>query len=166
MANSAEYRFMQQQGFEVGDEESTKRHFYSLLFQPRIVGFLMLIAIIFQIAPVFLIVGAILWLNAILPRANPFERFYDAVIGSSKKYPALPPAPAPRRFMQGMAGSLMLISAFSIWNGWTLLAYISGAFIAGAFALLLFGKFCLGAYLFHTIKGNIAFANATCPWSE
>jgi len=38
--------------------------------------------------------------------------------------------------------------------------------IAGAFAALLFGRFCLGAYVYHLLKGNVAFANGTCPWSD
>ena len=35
-----------------------------------------------------------------------------------------------------------------------------------AFSLLLFGKFCLGAYVFHLLKGRVAFANSTLPWAR
>ena len=34
------------------------------------------------------------------------------------------------------------------------------------FAALLFGKFCLGAYVYHLLRGNVALANGTCPWSD
>jgi hypothetical protein len=166
MASSAEYRFMQQQGFKVSDEISTKRHFRSLLFQPTIVGSTLLLAIVFQLASLFLLLGLILWFNSLLPKANPFERLYDKMIGRSKNYPDLPPAPMPRRFMQGMAGTLMLITGFFILIGWTITAYITESFIAIAFILLLFGKFCVGAYIYHLLNGNITFANATCPWSK
>jgi len=32
-----------------------------------------------------------------------------------------------------------------------------------AFVALLFGKFCLGAYLDHVLRGRIDFANSTLP---
>lgn len=166
MASSNEYKFMQQQGFKVGDEPSAKSHFTSLLFQPRIVGGLIVIATIFQSGLLFLILGIVLWFNAIFPVFNPFERTYDALFGKRKGYPPLPPAPMPRRFMQGMAGTLCLLAAIFILLNWNLAAYITEAFILIAFALLLFGKFCLGAYIYHALKGNISFANATSPWKK
>jgi hypothetical protein len=166
MNRSKEYKFMQQQGFEVGDEESTKRHFKSLLFQPTIVGSLILLAVLFQIAPLFLGIGVVLWFNALFPQANPFERLYDATIGKINNYPVLPPAPPPRRFMQGMAGTLMLLASFFIYQNLRVPAYITQGFIVIAFSLLLFGKFCVGAYLYHIFTGKSSFANSTCPWSE
>ncbi len=29
---------------------------------------------------------------------------------------------------------------------------------------LIFGKFCLGSYVFHLLRGEAAFANRTLPW--
>jgi hypothetical protein len=29
-----------------------------------------------------------------------------------------------------------------------------------------FGRFCLGAYLFHLLRGEVAFANSTLPWAK
>ncbi len=34
------------------------------------------------------------------------------------------------------------------------------------FAALLFRKFCLGAYIYHVLRGQSAFANATLPWAR
>jgi uncharacterized membrane protein YccC len=166
MSRSAEYKFLQQQGFPVSDEPSSKRLFSSLLFQPAIVGLSLLVAIIFQIPPLFIVLGLLLWFNALVPRANPFERYYDFVFGRRKFYPPLPPAPAPRRFMQGMAGTLMLLAGISLLKNWLLISYITQAFIAVAFSLLLFGKFCVGAYIYHYLTGNKSFADTTCPWSK
>jgi polyferredoxin len=166
MQRSAKYKFMQQQGFQQESEEATNSHFDALLFQPIIVGSAMLLAIIFQSAPIFLIFSVLLWINTLFPIANPFERLYDVLIGKKREQKPLAPAPAPRRFMQGMAASLMLLSGITILTGLTTVSYIAQAFIAVAFALLLFGKFCVGAYIFHLITGNAKFANQTCPWSK
>lgn len=43
---------------------------------------------------------------------------------------------------------------------------IYAMFWASAFGALLLGKFCLGAYVYHLLRGNVAFANGTCPWSD
>lgn len=157
---------MQQQGFEVSDESSTRRHFRILLFQPIIIGSFVLIAILTQERWIFFLSGILLWFNTILPQANPFERFYDATTGRRKKYPPLPPAPPPRRFMQGMSGTLMVLAGIFIAQGWLILAAITQVLIAMAFSALLFGKFCVGAYLYHCLTGNARFANTTSPWSR
>jgi hypothetical protein len=39
-------------------------------------------------------------------------------------------------------------------------------FLVVAFGALLFGKFCLAAYVYHLLRGHVAFANGTCPWSD
>jgi hypothetical protein len=65
----------------------------------------------------------------------------------------------------GMAATFMLAAGFSLLRGWTAASYAFQGLIAVAFAALLFGKFCLGAYVYHLLKGNVAFANGTCPWS-
>jgi len=36
--------------------------------------------------------------------------------------------------------------------------------LVAAFSMLVFGKFCLGAYFFHVLRGESAFANRTLPW--
>lgn len=74
----------------------------------------------------------------LVPQANPFETFYN-------------------RFV---APGLTLL-----W-GWTAASYALQGLLAVAFAALLFGKFCLGAYVYHLLKGNVAFANGTCPWCD
>jgi hypothetical protein len=34
-----------------------------------------------------------------------------------------------------------------------------------AISALLCGKFCLGAYIYHLLRGQFSFANATLPWA-
>jgi hypothetical protein len=45
------------------------------------------------------------------------------------------------------------------------LAWVCQACLLAGFSSLLFGKFCLGAYVYHLLKGRAAFANSTLPWS-
>ena len=45
------------------------------------------------------------------------------------------------------------------------LAWVLQAMLVVGFSSLLFGKFCLGAYVYHLLKGRVAFANSTLPWA-
>ncbi len=45
------------------------------------------------------------------------------------------------------------------------LAWVLQAMLVVAFSALLFGRFCLGAYVYHLLKGRAAFANSTLPWA-
>src|SRR6266702_1520464 len=118
-------------------------HFAGLYFQPRIVGALVLVAIIFQSPVLFFILSALLWWNVLFPEWNPFELIYNRMIAAPRERPALTPAPLPRRFAQGMAASFMLFAGIA-----------------------LVGKFCLGAYVYHVLRGQKALANATLPWTR
>ena len=80
--------------------------------------------------------------------------------------PLLTQAPGPRRFAQGMAATFMLAAALTLLQGWRTASYVFQGLLVVAFAALLFGKFCLGAYVYLLLKGNVALANGTCPWSD
>ncbi len=162
---TAKYKFIQQQGFDNDTEATAETHYNALLFQPIIVGSMMAIAILTQSATIFLIFGLILWINTLLPSLNIFEIIYNSTFRLMRNEPRLEPAPKPRRFMQGMAGTLMLGAGFTLLLGVSGLSYLFQGFIAVAFAALLFGKFCVGAFIYHYVTGNAKFANATCPWS-
>ncbi|HKJ68680.1 MAG TPA: DUF4395 family protein [bacterium] len=163
MTTRAEKNFLDQQGYLEDDKQ--RIWFNALQFQPTIVGSGVLIATLLQLPALFFILSAILWVNVLFPRLNPFENFYNAVIALRKNVQPVPPAPPARLFAQGMATVLMLISAVSLLAGWNLAAYIAEGLLIVAFGSLLFGKFCLGAYIYHLLKGRVSFANATCPWS-
>jgi hypothetical protein len=78
----------------------------------------------------------------------------------------LTPAPAPRRFAQGMAAAFTAGAAAALLLGSPPAAWVLEAFLVIAFSALLFGKFCLGAWVFHLLRGEVAFANSTLPWSS
>jgi predicted CDP-diglyceride synthetase/phosphatidate cytidylyltransferase len=104
--------------------------------------------------------------NTVFPRWNPFERFYDRAVGRRRGLPRLQPAPGPRRSMQGMATGFMLVVGLALSLGWRTTAYVFEGFLIAAFAALLGGKFCAGAYIYHVLRGRVDFAGATCPWSR
>ena len=166
MARSAVMNFMKQQGFAPEPPDRAAQRFRGLQFQPIIVGSMMLVAIVSQSPAIFLLGSAVLWLNALVPAANPFENFYNRFVARPRGRPPLTPAPQPRRFAQGMAAVFMLAAGLTLLQGWRTASYVFQGLLAVAFAALLFGKFCLGAYVYHLLKGDTAFANGTCPWSD
>src|SRR6266566_404824 len=94
MARSAVVNFMKQQGFTPEPPDRAALRFRGLQFQPTIVGSMMLVGILTQSPAIFLLLSALLWLNVLLPAANPFENLYN-------RFVARPPAPdtnAPRQF--------------------------------------------------------------------
>lgn len=158
--------FVRQQGFSETPKESCSAHFSALNFQPRVTGPLVLVGILFQFAPIFLVLSAVLWWSALLPRWNPFDAIYNLLLAGRSGRPRLTPAPAPRRFSMGMAASFMLGIGVSLLAGWTALALVLQGFLVVALVALLFGKFCLGSYIFHMLRGEVSFANRTLPWSR
>ncbi len=110
--------------------------------------------------------STILWWSALVPSLNPFEIVYNRTIASPRGRPPLLPAPGPRRFAQGMAATFVLIIGIALVESWTITAYLFEALIVVAISALLFGRFCLGSYIYHLLFGQPSFANATLPWAR
>jgi hypothetical protein len=165
MTSQNTINFMKQQGF-TEEESLTRAHFVALNFQPRIIGPLVLLGIIFQSPVVFLALSAALWWSAALPSLNPFETLYNRAIAITNGQPLLTPAPAPRRFAQAMAGALLLVIGISLLLGSTFSAYVFEAVMVLSMAVLLFGKFCLASYIYYLLRGQLSFANSTLPWAR
>src|SRR5438445_6536487 len=145
MARSAVLNFMKQQGFAQEPPDRAALRFKGLQFQPTIVGSMMLVAILTQSPAIFLLVSALLWLNVLVPAANPFERVYNRFVARRHGRPPLTPAPGPRRFAQGMAAVFMLAAGLTLLQGWRSASDVCQRLPAVAFGQLLLGKFCLGA---------------------
>jgi hypothetical protein len=169
--SSSVTRFMQQQGFTQEPPAACDLHFAGLLFQPRLVFPAVLAAIAAQLASpslsaaLHLVVAAVLWWNAIVPSRNPFEMVYNRWLAGAEGV-RLVPAPAPRRFAQGLAAAFNLGAALALLLGAQSLAWLLQTLLIVAFSALLFGRFCLGAYVYHLLRGRVAFANATLPWAR
>ena len=166
MQNSAKLNFVLQQGVPNVRADGCDLRYSALMFQPRMVGITVLIALILQAWDLFLALSIILWWNVCLPKLNPFDHIYNHFIARPRGLPRLDSAPAPRRFAQGMAATFMLGTALSLMFGWRWAAWIIEAFLVLALALLNFGRFCLGSYIYHLFRGNARFANDTLPWSR
>lgn len=165
MAESKRH-FIQQQGFEEAAEAGCSTHFAALMFQPRVTGVIVAFALVTQSAPLFLALSALLWWNVLQPTHNPFDAIYNRMIAEPQKLLRLEPAPPPRRFAQGMAGSFMLAIGVCLLGGWLLAAWILEAFLVAALSALIFGRFCLGSYIYYLLHGRTGFANRTLPWAH
>lgn len=163
---TAELNFVRQQGLRNASPQTCGYEYPALMWQPRVIGVIVLVAIVFQAWPVFLGLGMLLWWNAALPDLNPFDALYNRLIATPKGRPRLGPAAAPRRFSQAMAGSFMLGIGLSIFSGWTIGAWVLEGFLLAALAALIFGRLCMGSYLFFLFTGQAGFANATLPWTR
>jgi hypothetical protein len=166
MSSRVVTNFMRQQGFGEEPDAARRRHFDGLNFQPRIVFPTVLLAILLQSAWLHLAISAVLWWNTLVPTLNPFERAYDRWIARPRGREPLAPAPGPRRMAQGMAAAFNLGAAVALLTGHALVAWVMEACLVVGFSALLFGRFCLGAYVYHVLKGRVGFANATLPWSK
>src|SRR5256885_3933722 len=91
MARSAVMNFMKQQGFTQEPPDRAALRFKGLQFQPMIVGAMMLVAIVTQSPAIFLLVSALLWLNVLVPAANPFENLYNRFVARRRGRPPLTP---------------------------------------------------------------------------
>jgi hypothetical protein len=116
-------------------------------------------------AGLHLLLSAVLCWNTVLPALNPFEHAYNRWVARPKGRLELVPAPGPRRMAQGMAAAFNLGAGLALLYGMAPLAWVLQAMLVVAFSALLFGRFCLGAYVYHLLKGRVAFANSTLPWA-
>ncbi len=161
----AHINFVKQQGFGETSARTCNLQYPALMFQPKVIGVLVLIAVLLQSSSLFLVLSAVLWWSALVPRLNPFDRLYNALTAGRAGPPALA-APSPRRFAQGMAATFMLVIGVSLLAGWNRLAWVLEALLLAALGALIFGAFCLGAYVFHLLTGNGRFAHRTLPWRQ
>jgi hypothetical protein len=124
------------------------------------------VGLAFQAWSYFLALWALLWWSAALPSLNPFDALYNQLVAKPKGLPSLGPAPAPRRFAQALAGTFALVIGLSLFFGWSIIAWAFEALLIAALAALIFGRFCLGSYLFLLFTGQAGFAKRTFPWAR
>jgi hypothetical protein len=163
---TAKVNFVRQQGFRDASPEACAYQFPALMWQPRAIGVLVLAGLVLQAWPWFLALSALLYWNAALPRLNPFDALYSRLVTKRKGLPFLGPAPSPRRFSQAMAGTFMLAIGLALLSGWNAVAWALEALLVAALVALIFGRFCLGSYLFFLFSGQGEFANRTLPWAR
>jgi hypothetical protein len=163
---TAEINFVRQQGFRDASPEACSYQYPALMWQPRAIGILVSVGLVLQAWLYFLALSALLWWNVASPHLNPFDALYNRLAAKPKGLPRLGPAPGPRRFAQAMAGTFMLAIGLSLFSGCRALAWAVEAFLLAAQEARIFGRFCLGSYLFLLFTGQADFANRTLPWSR
>jgi hypothetical protein len=167
---TAKLNFVRQQGFSDASPQACGYQYPALMWQPRAIGVLVLVGLALQAfvqaGPYFLALSALLWWNVVLPRLNPFDALYNALVAGPKGLPRLGPAPAPRRFAQALAASFMLAIGLSLLFGSRVLTRTLEALLLAALGGLILGRFCVGSYLFLLVTGQSAFAKRTLPWAR
>ena len=156
--------FILQQGLDAPAQESCPVRFSALMFQPRVVGSVILLAVILQSPAIFLVLSGILWWNVLIPRFNPFDAAYNRTLANRPGAVRLGPAPPPRRFAQGMAGSFALAIGVLLLLQPGTAAFVLQVLLLAALAALIFGRFCLGSFLYYLLRGRSDFAIGTLPW--
>ena len=163
---AAEINFVKQQGLMDVSTRTCGYQYPALMWQPRVIGALVLLGAVLQAWLLFLVLSLVLVWSAALPNLNPFDALYNRVVAGPKQRPRLGSAPAPRRFAQAMAATFMLAISMSLLSGWSTLAWILEAVLLLALGALIFGRFCLGSYVFLLCTGRATFANSTLPWAR
>lgn len=163
---TAKLNFVRQQGLRDASPETCSYQYLALMWQPRAIGILVLVGLVFQAWSYFLALSAVLWWNFVLPHLNPFDALYNRFVAKPKGLPRLGAAPTPRRFAQAMAGTFMLAIGLSLLFGWSTLVWALEALLLAALGALIFGRFCLGSYLYLLLTGQSGFANRTLPWTH
>jgi hypothetical protein len=161
---TAKLNFVRQQGFPNATPETCSYLYPALMWQPRIIGILFLVGLAFQAAPFFLALGALLWWNVFFPALNPFDALYN-LVARPKCVPRLPAAPAPRRFAQAEAGTIIAAIGLALLGEVNLIAYALEGLALVSLGALIFARFCQGSYLYLLFTGQSAVANQTLPWS-
>lgn len=162
MPDLAGRNFVLQQGLSPPEGPSCSRLSRALLFQPRVVAVVLVVATILQSPALFFGLAGILGWCALFPALNPFDWVYNGMLG--RRGTTLGPAPPPRRFAQGMAGAFALAIAVALWLEIHPVAWVLQGIFLLAVLSLVFGRFCLGSFVYHLTRGRGKFARDTLPW--
>jgi hypothetical protein len=160
---TSKLNFVRQQGFPDASPEACSYLYPALMWQPRVIAILFLVGLAFQAAPFFLALGALLWWNVIFPAFNPFDALFN-LVAKLKNVPRLPPAPAPRRFAQAEAGTVIAAIGLALFSELNLLAHSLEGLVLASLGALIFGRFCQGSYIYWLATGQSSIANRTLPW--
>lgn len=124
----------------------------ALMLQPRIVGVVVALGVLLQSSWVFLALSAALWCGTVFPSLNLFDAIYHHIVARRRGLPPLDFAMAPRRFAQGMAGSVAMVIAVALFTQTTIVAWtFEGLFVVASMAVV-FRDSCAGADLYHALR--------------
>ncbi len=90
MSEIAKRQFVRQQGFGDAPPASCAYQYSGLMFQPRLLAAIVLLAILLQSAAMCLVLAGILWWNVLVPQRNPFDALYNRTIAAPRNLPRSP----------------------------------------------------------------------------
>jgi hypothetical protein len=152
----SQLRFIRQQGVTAPNPD---RHLYSaLMFQPRIIAGVTLAGIVLQSPWVFLTLSGVLWWGALIPSRNLFDAAYNYLVALPCGLARLEAALPPRRFAQGMAGTIALLIGAALLVQAIFAAWILQGFLAAGVGVTVFGDFCGPAHLYTTLRRAVHWA--------
>jgi hypothetical protein len=149
----SQIRFIRLLGFP-GDEFPDS--FYSaLMFQPRAVFCVVLVGILTQSAWPFVALSAALLSGTVMTSLNPFDAIYNYAVACRRGLRPLGVTPAPRRFAQGMAGTIAMVIAMALFAKVSLVAWIFEGVLAVASAAVVFKDKCAGADMYYLLRRTL-----------
>jgi hypothetical protein len=161
----ANLNFVRAQGFET-TIAACEYQYPALMWQPRMIGLLVVLGILLESGWYFIGLAAVLAWNVLVPRFNPFDAIYDHFVLKRIGHAPVSPAPAPRRFSQAVASMFMVGIGLAMLSERATLAWTLQVILLFFLAALIFGRFCVGSYLYYHLVGKRVFANKTLPWRE
>ena len=103
---ASQFRFILQQGFPA--ERASTELYAALMFQPRVIGVLVVLGNVFQSTWLFVALSAVLWWSTFVPTQNPFDAVYHRVVAGPRGRSPLGVPPGPRLFAEGMGATVTL----------------------------------------------------------
>ena len=143
-------RFIREQGFE---GTAFPDSFYTaLMFQPRGIAALAVLGAVAHSPWLFVVLAAVLWWSTAVPALNPFDAIYNHAVAYPRRLRPLGGAPAPRRFAQGLAGTVAGVVGVAFLMGATATGWVFAAvFILASMAAVLRDS-CFGAHVYHQLR--------------
>jgi hypothetical protein len=146
----SQIRFIRQLGFPGTQFPDS---FYSaLMFQPRAVGGVVALGVLLQSPWPFLALSAVLWWSTVFPSFNVFDAIYNSVVAYPRGLRPLGLAPPPRRFAQGLAGTVAMVIGLALLMEVTTVAWIFQALFVVASLTVVFRDNCAGAEVYYVLR--------------
>jgi hypothetical protein len=147
-------RFIRQLGFP--GHEFPGSFYSALMLQPRVVGCVVALGVLLQSAWIFAALSAVLWWSTCFPSLNPIDAAYDRFVARRRSLRPIGIAPPPRRFAQGMAGTVALVIAVALFTKVAIVAWIFEAMLVVAVMGVVFRDSCAGAEVYHLLRRTIS----------
>jgi hypothetical protein len=123
-------------------------------FQPAMIGLIILAGTVLHSPAVFVMLFLALVVGAVAPRGNPFDAIFNGFLLRGRGRP-LPPAPAPRRFAQGLASLISIGIALALFFEVSVLPWVLQGLFALAVIAVVFGDSCAGAVVYHKLAARV-----------